>query len=1127
MSPTALCRLCLASLLATTVWAGTVLKLVEPFDTLPWPASTPSAAIGRATLSDDVPPGIASRRSLRLEVRFSGKGFEWSGVDAPEPLWIPGRAHAVTLRCKKSDRRYSLHARFRDGWDRTQVGNSKLEWSLATKSDGQWHTLRFAIPDDWVRPVALTGFGCHNWSARSTAKAVSFWLDHIEVETDLTDVDAKSGLLKSWRPSLDGKAQAPPKTPLLTLRLATLEVSNVFSRNAPEARVQLRNWRSQPRTGSLTCRVLDDAGRPVHTHKQAVSLADVWASTLPLPVERFGRYAVEVAFSPAEGTPLAERLVFARVPPAPGLTREQKLASPYGVNVHGGKALSPIEPFRKAGVVWFRDYAFNFPTLLKAKGGDKRYAGWPWYPQLVQRYADAGAMLLPCSQKAIRPPQVRDGKVVGHIGPDRAWIREVADVLGAFPQLTHWELDNEYDLGKENARAEALCDWRNYRAYHKAFADVLALLGAGEVTAVEQGRAGIWPERLRRCIVSGDFAKLAVVNSHHYCGVSPPERDFGPLDAGLDADEKRRPMAFFDRLRAVKRAAQSVGRSRESWLTEFGWDTLAGKVVSPREQAVYLARGWMLAMAAGTDKCFWFYDYDAPNPKQFFDGCGLLDAKGGPKLSLCALAGLTSLLPSPRLVGTVNAGPNTWGCVFESGGKLVASLWTIEGDDGPTVTFQAEQLYDYLGNKLPGKAARLTMAPVYAVGLTKTDPLYAQTAYSLDSPHLVVAAAGDTVAAVVRVHNNRPDPIRCSIRAKLPPGWATGHATQATVAPGDAKNVPLALGVRPGEPVGLRKAEIAIQEDGFETTLPLKLLVRAAIALDVGPLTGRPGPATVAVKVANRTSQPLDATLRLRLPKTWKAARPELGIEALKPQEVREVECDLTWTTDWAPAERAEVELDAGRGRRVVRSIIPSHTRLRRAKALKLDGRLDEWPKEAELPAWMLGSTVGKPNARVFLAWSPEGLFGAVEVRDSKLQTSDPRSFWAGDCLELFLDTRDDKRHRLFEPGDHQFWLVPLVDQGRVYVGQWKRKTEIPATRYDIQGIRSAARRTPDGYAMEFLLPARLLTGYRPKAGARLGLNLNLTVKGRRLDREVYWPRRKDWGVMNLPKTWGSVELAD
>jgi hypothetical protein len=57
-------------------------------------------------------------------------------------------------------------------------------------------------------------------------------------------------------------------------------------------------------------------------------------------------------------------------------------------------------------------------------------------------------------------------------------------------------------------------------------------------------------------------------------------------------------------------------------------------------------------------------------------------------------------------------------------------------------------------------------------------------------------------------------------------------------------------------------------------------------------------------------------------------------------------------------------------------------------------------------------------------------------------------------------------------------------------------------------------------------LPAAQLQKYEPKAGARLGVNLNLTVKGRQFDREVYWPASKAGGTPDKPGAWGTMELA-
>ena len=52
----------------------------------------------------------------------------------------------------------------------------------------------------------------------------------------------------------------------------------------------------------------------------------------------------------------------------------------------------------------------------------------------------------------------------------------MASLMLAFPQVTHWELSNEYDLPGGNKKPEELCDWANYRAYHRQFADILSII---------------------------------------------------------------------------------------------------------------------------------------------------------------------------------------------------------------------------------------------------------------------------------------------------------------------------------------------------------------------------------------------------------------------------------------------------------------------------------------------------------------------------------------------------------------------------------------------------------------------------------------------------------------------------
>ncbi len=1130
-------RLALFSALTAAVGAAAaaetvVRKVAEPFDQVAWPKEAWVRAGGGSRLVDEAPPNSPPGRSLEMEVRFSGQGFEWFGVAPTEPLVIPGNLKTVTFDYRLSDKRFPLTVKFRDGWGRSEVGSTKLEWNVPAKDIGRWASATFVVPADWVRPVAVAGFATHNWSAKNEAAKVRFLADQLIVETDLRDVDPASGRLTTWKPDpqpQDAKTALtePPATPLVRVEAGTERLSNVFAGETPAALIRLRNWKPGSLSGTLTAELYDSAGRRVDRRQQAIDVESTAAWRLEFKAERFGPYTLKTDVKLSDGTRQAACLVCAKLPEQPRLSAEQKLRSPYGVNVNGGRANLQLEPFRQAGIVWFRDYAFSLEWLRRARGENRQYEGWPWFPSILRRYADSGALVLPCLMRSIQPPQIKDGQAAGQIGPDRQWIRDVADALLAFPQPTHWELDNEYDLDRGHFDAESAVEWANYRQYHRRFAELTDLLGGGQLTAVEQGPAGIWPQRVAAFVRSGDFEKIGVVNSHHYCGAEAPERNMGNWNTGFAGDFRSQPpMLFADRLREVKRAAQLDGRQRESWLTEFGWDNLAGPKVSPYQQAAYLARGWMLALGAGTDKCFWFYDYDSPEPKQFFDGCGLFAADSSPKLALCSLAAMTSLLPNPEYVGSITAGAGTAGCVFRNGEELVAALWSIDEDDGPTVSFRARELRDWLGNRLPGGNAKLSLAPVYAVGLEPSDAWYRQTAYELATPALLPVTAGDPVTPVVVIRNDRQTPLECMLRLSIPSDWKAAQTEfTAHVPPGEVRQIRLPFEVPLKQSMGIHDALLAVVEQGLEKPIPLRLLVQPGLAMEVGPLRGQPGPASLRIKLGNKSARSVEATLRLRLPASWSVSQTTVPVAALQPQEIRELTCPLTWTTDWQPDESAMVEFDAGGEQRIARPIIPGRLSLTRVQGIKLDGLSDDWPAASQLPSWVTGCTVGEAETKLYWGWAPDALYGFVEVPEAELSNPDPRNFWVGNCLELFLDTGDRKGDRRFARGDHQFWFVPLIAEKRVYCGQWKRADEIPDTLYDLRTIEGVAIPKGRGYAMEFRLPAAELQGFQPRAGVRLGVNLNLTIKGPPYKREVYWPAPKDANIATQPGLWGSLEL--
>ncbi len=1102
-------------------------KVAEPFESVSWRGSDDSTAEGAVKLSVDVAPELrqVSKSAMDFEASFSGKGFEYFQGTPVQPFVIPGVAKIISVWVRNRTK-YDWVMQFKDGWGRGEVNGQKLEWNLTKGGDTPWKKVTFTVPPTWVQPVQIAGVFTHNWESKSEKGVGRISLDQLEVDTDIADVDEATGMLKSWKPAPPGAvpAQAMPSkapvTPLLAVTLAGAQLHNVFAGTKPQFLLTAQNWRPAAAVGTLQWSITDPHGKKVQSGTQNLKIEDNLALPLPLDTPKYGVYRLDTTLTWADGKKTVSSQPYAVIPVAKALTDAEKDASPYGLNVLSARQ-SMVSTFRQAGIVWFRDYGFNYEWMVRAKGDDNRYAGWPWYPKIVRDYENNGARVLANLQTSMRPPSPASSTV----GPDRAWTKEIIGMLMAFPSLRAFELDNEYDLKSSNAKAEEAVHWKNYGLYHKKFGDVAQILGEGQFTTVENGRAGIWPERLRQMVQSGDFAHIDVVNSHHYAGPDAPETNVINFNMGFAGDEK--PMTLFDQLRAVKAAGSSDGKPRQHWLTEFGWDTKAGPVVSPAEQAAFLPRAYMLLSAAGTSKGFWYWDLDSEKVTQFFDGCGLFTFEQQPKLSYATYAGLTQILPKAEYVGTIHDGENTWGYLFRNEGKLVASLWTLDGKPGPKVDFGVAKVYDEFANPLETSTATLGLEPVYAVGVSENSRWFRQTAYQLQSPYLVSVTAGDTVTANLQVKNARNTAISGKVHLVAPSGWSdTTGETTISVAPGQTANFPLTFHISPDEMLGEKTVRVFIAEGEPLDTLPIRVVTQRPLEMTVSALKGEPGNGEVVVRIRNRSARPLDGTLSFKLPSTWSAATPEIKLDALKPDEVREVHAKVQWTADWKEGESAAVTYKSTNGRSVQQPLAPGRLTIARTADLVLDGNLKAWPAKARIPAWALGSTLGDPNAAVYLAWSPKGLYVAVDVHDSKATAPDPRSFWAGDVLELFLDTRDKKTPRTYEVGDHQFWFTPQVDQKRAYVGQWKRGTELAETRYDIPGIPSTVVRQENGYVMECFLPTALLSGFKPTSGARLGLNLNLSVKGVKQDREVFWSLPKAEGV-DQPAHWATVILGN
>ena len=1079
--------------------AQTVVRRIDQPPLAAWHSGAwNSARIALNEVTSQLPAGVApGEAALHITATFSGKGFQFFGVN-PALTSMPGRLQKVSLQAKGGKKGCSLALTFKDAQGRTEVDGRKLEYGLKVVP-GQWTALTFTVPDDWEQPVQLTGLSGHNWGAQKEAGTADWWVQGVTVETDLAGEDDPAQLLRA---SITGSG-----------------IRNVFVDGEPvRFQINLDSWLGHPVTGAVSVAVTDFSSQVLTQFTRRVICDGMSVEPIDLQLPAYGLYQVNLNLDLA-GRTIKESSQLAFVPAPTPLSQKEKMASPYGLVIHGGGTPS-YAAMARLGTVWIRDYAYSWSWMARARGENGRYEGWPWYPKMDEQIQKAGLMLLPCLQDSMKGTVGKGGPLT----PDAAWRRQLVDILRAFPQYVAWEIDNEYDLHFK--KEEAARDWSSYKSYHQTFAQGVKFMNEDLLT-VEQGSAGVFPDRIRMLIASGAFDQIDVVNAHFYCGTTAPELSARNANTGGDRDDSA---LISDLLRDLALAADSDGRDRQTWITEFGWDTLAGHIVTEAEQAAFLQRGWMVGLQAGMDKMFWYWELDTKKPpKVFFDGCGIFNPKDEPKPAAAAMAAMAHLMPLPRPVGTFDVGSNTMGQVFRNGDQLVAAVFQLIAQaPAPTVRLPAGKAFDLFANPLAAREVQLGLAPVWLTGLQENSAWYRQTAFDVASAGFQDITAGDQVDVIVRTRGNRKDAVKGSYRVEVPAGITLEPAQgDLAAAVGTTNLTTLKLTIAPSLPGGNYQVRIMCREGETEKTLALSLKVGKAATLSVEPLPVAPGATEVRATLHNISHRTLPFTLSAEVPAAWQVEPAQLTLDAVPGGAKTDIVFKVTWQPGWKAGETSMIRVHAADGDLLAEhGLMPGSIQIPKLRGIKLDGDLKDWPAAARWADWSVASTRGAPRADLYLGYSEAGLHVAVMAKDSPAKVTDPTWFWAADCLEILVDAQDNKQARkAYAPTDHQFWFCPMVANGKVYAGRWKRNAEIEATQYDLPDVPGVSRREGTGYVMEFTIPASRIQGWTGKSGGRLGLNLNLSVPTGDGQREVFWLAPKEQGAADHPERWGTVIL--
>ncbi|MEA2012572.1 MAG: hypothetical protein U9O87_05735 [Verrucomicrobiota bacterium] len=721
-------------MLAIDAIAQEVSRNISNLKAFPWKQGW-STATGSFESVKDIPsgPNVDKKSSMAVKVSFDGKGFVYYHIE-PVDKKIPGKLKAVSLWGKRKGASISCIITFKV---ENQTKGKKYEW--VPKLTDKWKEYKFRIPSSWP-PVVSVGMTTHNWSSKNTEQSGTILLNNFLVITDMSSVKGD--------------------TSLVDISTSTGLERNIFlSDQDIKYTINLSSWLGKPLKGKLKITVKDISGATVYSKKENIILNSSLSKELKFKPKRYGIHNVIILVK-LEGQPDFKQISkCVWIPKIAKSTDAEKMISPWAINIHGGMEGVAYSSIVKLGFCWIRDYAYNIEWLERGyKKGD--WDGWPWYKKMDNKIKTSGLKILPCMMKGI------DRYIKKHSKPPKNWKDIYIKFMMKFPNYDAYEPDNELDL---HIPTELQADnYQSFGKYHKRFAEIVHFMNP-DAWASTQGTAGFKSHIVRQMIKEGYYDDIDVINGHFYTGIYPALMSQRNENTGQGSEV---PKHFYDRLREFVAAADIDGKDRQSWITEFGWDTLAVKIVNEKEQAAYAQRGFTIGPIGGVDKMFWYWNRDTKKvPNTYFDGMGVFDPKDEPKPVAASIATMIHFLKLPKPVGSFEMGENSFGHVFEDRGRLVALAFKIDKDKpGPEVTFKTGKLYDMYANPIKGRKHKLDIDPIWIDGISKDDPLVKETSYDLKSNWLVLGAAGDECEIEIEVDNNRKQAINADLAISVPKG---------------------------------------------------------------------------------------------------------------------------------------------------------------------------------------------------------------------------------------------------------------------------------------------------------------------------------------------------------------------
>jgi hypothetical protein len=426
-------------------------------------------------------------------------------------------------------------------------------------------------------------------------------------------------------------------------------------------------------------------------------------------------------------------------------------SSPWGV-ASGAEWFSDYPRFnpllRAAGVRWLRGF-YEWQTIQPTRG----YFSWAGTDRLVAN-AKANNIRLAYTLAYLAPWASADGGTRKFPVKDIQFWRDYVNGL-----VSRYHQDIKY--------------WEVWNEFNGSFA--------------ENGTPAIYAEMVREASIA---AKK--IDPTAQIGISVANFDVNFLDAAIKAGagghfdyicvhpyEKLAALAdngevdFLTMARTLRQmlAANNLPKDMPLWITEIGAQT----PVNPEQQAdtrqaIVLAKAYLLSIASGFRRVFWF-EARGPSYGNQTD-YGLIRADFTLRPSYQALKNMIDLLgPEPTTVGWVKLSANGYGFVFSRGSQSLLAAWA-PSNQSLEIKFDADvQISDLSGTKksLPaGQTIVLTDAPQLIINPPRS--LVQEAAANKDSLYLWGEdyAKADLVTAGLQVDNTENGLRQINVDTTLP-----------------------------------------------------------------------------------------------------------------------------------------------------------------------------------------------------------------------------------------------------------------------------------------------------------------------------------------------------------------------